>query len=69
MIDNVDRGSPAARAGLQRGDLLTHVNGIPITGEAGWPHFNAIQPGETVRFTFMRGGKSREATMTALPRR
>jgi hypothetical protein len=41
------------------------VNGISLTSEAGWPHFRALKPGETARFTYVRGGQSFEATLKA----
>jgi membrane-associated protease RseP (regulator of RpoE activity) len=69
VIVGVAPGSPAARAGMRAGDRLTHVNGIPLTSERGWPSFKAVQPGETVRFTFDRDGNATTTTMKALPRR
>jgi membrane-associated protease RseP (regulator of RpoE activity) len=67
-VVNVEPGTPAARAGMRRGDRLTHVDGIAITTQPGWTRFGAIQPGQQVRWTFTRDGRAHEATMTALRR-
>lgn len=68
VVVSVEPNSPAMRAGLRSGDRLTHLDGIPLTSDAGWARFYAIQPGETVRLTFDRNGESHSATVTALPR-
>jgi hypothetical protein len=67
-VVSVEPGTPAARAGMRRGDRLTHVDGVPLTSEAGWRRFGAIQPGQQVRWTYTRGGQSHQATMSALRR-
>jgi S1-C subfamily serine protease len=65
VVGGVQPGSAAARAGLRPGDRLTHVDGVALTSEAGWPRFSGIRPGQQVRFTFTRGGQSQQATLTA----
>jgi len=67
-VVNVESGTPADRAGMRRGDRLTHVDGVPITTQAGWTRFGSIQPGQRVRWTFSRDGRPLNATMTALRR-
>jgi hypothetical protein len=67
-VVNVEPGTPAARAGMRRGDRLTHVDGVSITTQPGWTRFGAIQPGQQVRWTFTRDGRPLSATMTALRR-
>jgi hypothetical protein len=67
-VVNVEPGTPAARAGMRRGDRLTHVDGISITTAPGWTRFGAIQPGQPVRWTYTRDGRAHNATMTALRR-
>ncbi|ONG50969.1 endopeptidase [Pseudoroseomonas deserti] len=61
QVRSVERGSPAARAGLRQGDVVTALNGerietsrALIRGVAGTP------PGQTVRVTLTREGRSRE---------
>ncbi|HYR12053.1 MAG TPA: PDZ domain-containing protein, partial [Longimicrobium sp.] len=67
-VQNVEPGTPAARAGMQRGDRLTHVDGMSITTPSGWLRFSTIQPGQQVRWRYTRDGRSNETAMTALRR-
>jgi hypothetical protein len=67
-VVNVEPGTPAARAGMRRGDRLTHVDGAAITTQEGWRRFGAIQPGQQVRWTYTRGGVAHNASMAALRR-
>jgi hypothetical protein len=64
-VMTVEPGTPAASAGMRRGDRLTHVDGVSITTPDGWRRFGAIQPGQQVRWTFTRGGRAQNAVMTA----
>ena len=57
----VDPGSPAAIAGLQRGDVITHIDGVSILTLDGGKRFTAIRPGQRVRFTVRRGNTTRNA--------
>jgi hypothetical protein len=66
-IYNVERGSGADKAGLRRGDVITHVNGESITSKTGGRIFGLAKAGETVRFTIRRGGSSRTFSLTAAP--
>lgn len=68
VLVRVEPSSPAARAGLRSGDRLTHMDGISLTSPAGWPRFNAIQPGQHVRFAYSRDGQTREASLSATQR-
>jgi PDZ domain len=65
VVTNVEPGSPAARAGLRRGDQLTFVDGVALTRPEGGEKFVSIRPGQTVRWTYRRGGLIREATIRA----
>jgi 2-alkenal reductase len=58
-------GSPAAKAGLQDGDIITAVDGQAVDGAHDLstrivPH----APGDTVTFTVLRDGASREVRIT-----
>jgi S1-C subfamily serine protease len=60
-ILRVSRRSPAARAGLHRGDVITHLDAIKITSEEGLLKALAKKtPEETVKLTVTResGGSS-----------
>jgi putative serine protease PepD len=53
----VNAGSPAADAGMKKGDLVTEVAGEKVAdGIALIVAIRAHQPGETVPFTVERGG-------------
>jgi predicted metalloprotease with PDZ domain len=68
QVENVEPGTPAARAGMQRGDRLTHIDGIPLTTSAAWRRFSAVQPGQRVSWTFTRNGRQQTAAMAAMRR-
>ncbi len=58
VLDTVAPNSPAAKAGLQQGDVITAVDGKPIADEAGLRQ--AIQShriGDTMTFTVLRKGR------------
>lgn len=58
-------GSPADRAGIQEGDIITRVNG-DVVGEAGGVAsiIGQYQPGETVEMTIIRGDDTRQVQVT-----
>src|SRR5687768_5708929 len=66
-VYSVERGSGADKAGIRRGDVITHVNGESITSKDGGRVFGTAKPGETLRFTIRRGGNSRTIALTAAP--
>jgi hypothetical protein len=55
VVESVEAGSPAARAGIRRGDRLTHVDGLALTTQAGARRFATIRPGQAVTWTYRRG--------------
>jgi putative serine protease PepD len=64
-VQGVDSGSPAAQAGLQKGDIITTFNGIPIRDEIDiTAQVRSLRPGTTVNFTYVRGGTSHDGTVT-----
>ncbi|WP_372620464.1 S1C family serine protease [Falsiroseomonas sp.] len=61
MIAGVERGSPAARAGLRQGDLVTAIDGERIgTSRALVRNIAAVPPGRTVRLSVLRDGRTSE---------
>jgi membrane-associated protease RseP (regulator of RpoE activity) len=64
-VENVEPGSPAQRAGIRRGDRLTHVDGLALTTPRGAQRFAAIRPGQAVTWTYRRGSGVHTARTTA----
>jgi serine protease Do/serine protease DegQ len=59
IVTGVDPGSPAERAGLRRGDVVSAVNGRPIRGSADLRVRAGLVPvGESVDFRVLREGRS-----------
>ncbi len=63
-IEYVDPGSPAERAGVRRGDVLVEIDAMPITSRDAGRRFGTVQPGDKVRWTYERGGKKHQTTLT-----
>jgi len=65
VLESVEPGSPADRAGLQAGDVITHVNGKPVKDSN-----DLVAPiadttiGEKVRVTFVRDRKPQDVSIT-----
>jgi serine protease Do len=63
LIGEVTPGGPAAKAGLERGDILAALNGEPIAdGRALRLRIAQLPPGSTARLDVIRGGQHREIT-------
>ncbi|WP_135466990.1 S1C family serine protease [Crenalkalicoccus roseus] len=61
LIAAVERASPAARAGLRPGDVVTAVNGERVESSRALVRSVALAPpGQTVRLTVVREGRERE---------
>ena len=58
LLSAIEPGTPAAKAGLEKGDLVTSLAGVTI---ASWEDLSAVindhKPGETIDLTYLRGGK------------
>ena len=46
VVDSVDQDSPAAEAGLQRGDVIMQVNRQPVTNEKDYNRLSSRGKGE-----------------------
>ncbi len=65
FVTDVQSGSGAAGAGLQQGDVITAIDGKPVTGSNGVEQqIRAKQPGDQVTITYERRGQERTATAT-----
>ncbi len=65
MIKSVSFGSSAERAGLERYDIVTHIEGRDYATVAALREaVRARRPGETITLTVVRAGKPRDVTIT-----
>ena len=68
-LSMISSGGPAARAGLRRGDRLTHIDGHSITSREGARRLGAVKPGQRVKLTVVRDRTTltRELTLGRRP--
>jgi len=65
MISSVTPGSPAAKAGLQRGDVITEYNGRPVSDSDALVNMVvATKPGSTVPVTIYRDNQRKTLSIT-----
>ncbi|MBE2275086.1 MAG: Do family serine endopeptidase [Rhodobacteraceae bacterium] len=64
MVADVTDGTPAAKAGLQRGDIVTAVNGTEVKDPGDLTRLIATaKPGEEVQIDLLRAGKPTEVSV------
>ena len=69
LVSQVGPGSPAEKAGLASGDVITEVNGQPVSdAHELTTKVGAMAPGESVNVTFIRKGQSKSAKVTLVER-
>jgi serine protease Do len=69
VVEDVAPGSPAAKAGLQPGDVITDVNGQPVHSASDLVNPIAQTPiGNPVQLRFFRDKQAREVTATVADR-
>lgn len=56
----VEEGGPADQAGLRVGDIIIEVNGEPLTEEGLVDRIRAFEPGDRIKLTVWRAGKTRK---------
>jgi serine protease Do len=65
LVAEVTPGSPAAKAGIQRGDIILDLNGQPVNAPDDLSlHIAQTAPGTTVHLTIAREGKTRDVAVT-----
>jgi putative serine protease PepD len=58
-------GTPAAKAGLKVGDVVTKLDNTTVTGESDLSAVIAAKhPGDSLKVTYVRGGKTATVTVT-----
>ena len=64
-VSNVEEGSPAAKAGLEVGDVILKIDGRPVDGSADLSRtIRALKPGTKVNLSVWHGGKARDLVVT-----
>jgi|SRR5690242_1201291 len=65
LVGDVTPNSPAAKAGIQRGDVILELNGKPVTSQDELSvRISETPPGTPVHLKIFRDGKSQDVTVT-----
>jgi serine protease Do len=64
-VSTVEADSPAAKAGVEVGDVITKIDGRPVEGSADLSRsIRSMKPGSKVNLTVWRAGKTRDIAVT-----
>jgi serine protease Do len=65
LVSQVEKGSPAEKAGLQAGDVILGVNGKALADSSELPiRIAGMAPGQAARLDLWRDGKARQVEVT-----
>jgi serine protease Do len=65
LVGSVEPNSPGAKAGLQRGDVITEINGQPVNSQNDLRlKVAAMAPGTAVHLKVIRNGETRDVSVT-----
>ncbi|MFD9946622.1 S1C family serine protease [Nonomuraea sp. NPDC059023] len=65
LVRQITENSPAAKAGLKQGDLITRIGDKPVDGgDTVVGQVRGFKPGQQVKIIYMRDGKQSEVTVT-----
>jgi serine protease Do len=65
LVSDVTAGSPAAKAGIERGDIILALNGQAVSGPDDLSvHISEMAPGSTVHLKIARNGQTRDVAIT-----
>ena len=65
IFDQPEPGSPAAKAHIEQGDVLTAINGSPLMRSSDFAGIiSKMAPGTTVYLATWRNGEARQITLT-----
>ncbi|MFI7699825.1 S1C family serine protease [Nonomuraea sp. NPDC049480] len=65
LVREITAGSPAEKAGLKQGDLITKINDKVVDGgDTVVGQVRGFKPGQQVKITYMRDGQTNEVTVT-----
>jgi serine protease Do len=64
-VGTVEEGSPAAKAGLEAGDVIMRIDNRPIDGSADLSRtIRSLKPGSKINLNVWRAGKTRDVSVT-----
>ena len=64
-VSNVEEGSPAAKAGVEAGDVILKIDGRNVDGSADLSRtIRGLKPGSKVHLNVWRNGKAHDVTVT-----
>ncbi|MEU6712344.1 trypsin-like peptidase domain-containing protein [Nonomuraea sp. NPDC046802] len=70
VVREITAGSPAEKAGLRQGDLITKLGDKTVDGgDTVVGQVRGFKPGQQVKITYMRDGKTNEVTVTLIEKR
>jgi serine protease Do len=65
LVSSVEPGGPAAKGGLQPGDVITALNGVPVTDSTSLPSQVAgLSPGTSAKVTVWRDKSAKDLSVT-----
>jgi serine protease Do len=65
IVDNPQGGSPAAKAGIQAGDVITAINGTPVQDSRDLARtISMMAPGSSVKLDVLHNGEAKPITLT-----
>jgi len=69
VVESVSDGSPAAKASLQKGDVVVAINDKPVGGaESLTAYVRSLASGDEAKLTIVRDGKALDVTVTLATR-
>ncbi len=68
LVEKVNPGSPAEKAGIRRGDIILKLNGVPVKDRNDLVlRLSQVAPGTTVQLQIYRNGETRTVPVTLVP--
>jgi serine protease Do len=65
LVNQVEKGSPAEKAGVEAGDIITKFDGKPVSSSSELPRIvGGTKPGSKASMELWRNGNSRDVTVT-----